>query len=352
MDANLKKKLDDVFYNQNFLMKSLPKFIHKLNSLNINLPPKLVKFYYNNQAITQIFRPPNFEKQTKYNPILSFKPFERVYMDTMYLIYPKQTLAIVNLYDMFSKYGDGRIIPISSGAKNISSEKAREAFSEMLDTIRGLGYEVNSVYTDNGNEYSKYFDNYLTEQHIIHIYGNIDDKRMTSPIERFNKTLRLSMEKYKMTYGRISKNVLPIIIDAYNNSVHTIGYSPMQILKDPKIQEKVEAQNTDYRKSIKKTKILTGYVRILLNKDLFAKTGANWSSEIYKIKKYNLFNNRYVLDGVEGEFSRDELQPIDKNNLMKPNIKVVEEVQVEKPTQEVSETGRPVREKKPNKKYM
>ncbi len=88
-------------------MKSLPKFKHKLKSMNIDVPPKFLQFYYDNQAITQIFRPVHFEKQKYYNPILSYKPFERVYMDTMYLIYPKQTLAIVNLYDMFSKYGDG-----------------------------------------------------------------------------------------------------------------------------------------------------------------------------------------------------------------------------------------------------
>ncbi len=142
----------------------------------------------------------------------------------------------------------------------------------MLDTIHGLGYEVNSVYTDNGNEYSKNFDKYLTDQHIIHIYGNVDDKRMTSPIERFNKTLRLSMEKYKMTYGRISKNVLPTIINAYNNSVHNIGYTPMEILKDTKIQAEIEKMNFGNRREAKKVKILSGYVRILLNKDLFSKT--------------------------------------------------------------------------------
>jgi len=235
-----KKELDDIFYNKNFLMKSLPKFYHKIKSMNLNIPYKVAKFYYENQAITQIFKPPHHEREIKYKPIISYKPFERVYIDTMYLIYPKQTLAIVTIYDLFSKYGDARSIAIKAGAKNISSEKTREAFSEMLETIHGLGYEVNTVYSDNGNEYIKNFDSFLTKKHIVHIFGNVDDKRMTSPIERFNGTLRLSIEKYKATYGRVSRSVLPAIIDAYNNSVHSVGYTPMDILKSENIQKIVK----------------------------------------------------------------------------------------------------------------
>ncbi len=84
-----KKELDDIFYNKNFLMKGLSKFYHKVKLLNLDIPYKVVKFYYENQAITQIFRPPQHEKEEEYKPIISYKPFERVYIDTMYLIYPK-----------------------------------------------------------------------------------------------------------------------------------------------------------------------------------------------------------------------------------------------------------------------
>ncbi len=96
----------------------------------------------------KIKQSPHHEREAKYKPIISYKPFERVYIDTMYLIYPKQTLAIVTIYDLFSKYGDSRSIAIKAGANIISSEKAREDFSEMLETIHGLGYEVNTVYSD------------------------------------------------------------------------------------------------------------------------------------------------------------------------------------------------------------
>ncbi len=167
------------------------------------------------------------------------------------------------------------------------------------------GYEVNTVYSDNGNEYIKNFDNFLTEKHIVHIFGNVDDKRMTSPIERFNGTLRLSIEKYKATYGRVSKNVLPAIIDAYNNSVHSVGYTPMDILKSESIHNIVQEKYVKKCKQYYDKDVLSGYCRILLNTALFSKLGANWSRESYKIKKYNPTNNRYVLEGVDGEFESE-----------------------------------------------
>ncbi len=132
------------------------------------------------------------------------------------------------------------------------------------------------------------------------------------------------MEKYKMTYGRISKSVLPAIIDAYNNSVHNVGYTPNEILKSSGIQEIVKRKYIQKSKKYNKRDILSGYCRILLKKPLFSKMGANWSTEIYKIKQYNSNNNRYTLEGIDGEFSRDELQQINKDNLMKSKVRVAE----------------------------
>ncbi len=311
-----RKTLDEVFYSRDFLMKSLPKFVNKLKALNFKIPYKFVKFYYDNQAITQIFRPPHYEKEKEYKPILSFRPFAMVYMDTMYVTYPNQTLAIVTLVDLFSKYGDARVIPIRAGAKNISSEKTKEALDDMLESIDKLGYDVDAVYTDNGNEFSKHFHKFLGDSDIEHVYGHPDDKRMTSPIERFNNTLRLSIEKYKMTYGRITQKSIAEIVRAYNSTSHSIGYTPLEILKDSKIRNIIKSKNIAKRKKFMNTGVISGYCRILLTKDLFAKTGANWSKEIYRITRYNPNNNRYYLEGIKGAFNRDELQPINRGNLM------------------------------------
>ncbi len=78
-------------------MKSLPKFANKLKALNFKFPCKFVKFYYDNQTITQIFRSPHHEREKEFKLILSFQPFATVYTDTMFITYPNQTLAIVSL---------------------------------------------------------------------------------------------------------------------------------------------------------------------------------------------------------------------------------------------------------------
>ncbi len=231
-----------------------------------------------------------------------------------------------------------------------------------LDKINKKGFQVNSIYTDNGSEYMGDFDKYLTELGIIHIYGGVNDKRNTSPIERFNRTLRISIEKYKYTYGRVSKSIIPIIIDAYNDSSHSIGFSPNQIITDDKIESKVREKYTEKSEIYKTQDILSGYVRILLPRDIFTKTKPIWSSEIYKIKQYNKVSNRYTIDEHEGLFSRDQLQPIYKEYLMRPHLIFEDDNEKEKSATR-SRNGRMLkelgeseilsgrRERVPNRKY-
>ncbi len=138
-------------------------------------------------------------------------------------------------------------------------------------------------------------------------------------MRRLNGILRLSMEKYNMTFGRISKNVLPTIIDASNHSVHNVGHSPIDILNSEKYQNIIKQKYIKSSKKYNNHDIFTGHRRILLHKSL--KLRANGSTVIYKIIRYNSKNNRYSLVRVDGDFSRDELQPIDKDNLMKSKVK-------------------------------
>ncbi len=69
------------------------------------------------------------------------------------------------------------------------------------------------------------------------------------------------------------------------------------------------------------TGVISVYCRILLTQDMFAKTGANWSKEMYRIARYNPNNNRYYLEGITGAFNRDELQPINRESQGKTKFK-------------------------------
>ena len=114
-----KPKLDDIFYGENFQYRSLPKFIDKIKEEHFNVPSKVIKDYYDNQNVVQVFKP--VMKQKEYHPILSYYPFERVYIDTMYLTLPNSVLAFVNIMDLFTKYAFSKVFIIPKKASKIYS---------------------------------------------------------------------------------------------------------------------------------------------------------------------------------------------------------------------------------------
>ena len=156
----------------------------------------------------------------------------------------------------------------------------------------------------------------LNNKDIPHIYANAGDKRKTSPIERFNRTLRLYLQKYKSIYGKIDNNVLTKIIDAYNNIEHAeLNATPNEILKDNNLQKQTELHFMELSKENLQDILPNGSkVRKLLDISQFQKIRPVWSKEIYSIKKYS--KNTYELVGDSGFYKRDQLQPINEPTLL------------------------------------
>jgi hypothetical protein len=315
-----KPKLDDIFYNDNFQYRSLPKFIDKIKEEHFNVPTQIIKDYYDNQNVVQVFKPYTEEKQ--YHPILSYYPFERVYIDTMYLTLTKSVIAFVNIMDLFSKYAFSKFFIIPAGTSNIPSSKSKEAFIEFLDTIP-KGFTIGIVNSDRGSEYQGSFHSFLEEKNIIQSYSNVGDHLKQSPIERFNKTLRLMIEKYRVINSNINKDALKSIIDAYNNTVHSkYIYTPNQILGSEKYQNQISAYNNELKVLYNSDVIvpLTGYVRVLLEQKAFQKVKPVWSTKIYKILHFKYGN--YSLEGLDKLYKRNELQPVIKDYIMGEKLKV------------------------------
>ena len=345
-----KRVLDDIFYDD--FHKSLPKFIYELKKKNIELPYNVVKFYYENQAITQIFKPVRMiQKDEKVYPIVSYYPFERVYIDTMYIKEKRRTLAFINIMDLFSKFAFSRMFVLRKEASNIESKKSVEVFQEFLIRIQLFDepYLIGSVVSDMGSEFQGEFHKYLMQNDIKHYVVDAGNKKATSPIERFNYTLRLDLMRYRfLNNNKTNNEILTKILDVYNNSVHSgIGTSPVELLQNEKKLEVVESLNKQRSENYSNKNILSGYCRVLLNPDrAFKKIGANWSVDIYKIKKYNYLRNRYELEGTSKTYPEEQLQIVKKEYVMKPNIKIVESRERESIVQKVSEREKSQRAKK------
>jgi hypothetical protein len=322
MNSTIKSVLDKIFYGDDFLSRNLDSFYAVVKKSHPSISKSIVKFYYDNQQVVQIFKPYISRKNIKHIPIISDNPFDVVYCDTMFIT--SINLTIVNFIDLFSKFGYSQ----SFRGQSISSKKTTDVLYKFVKSAIKLGFYPNTIRCDEGTEFKGDFRKECKELDIQIKYQDPNDKLKTSPIEAFNRTIRLSIEKSKSMMDSNNpittqvEKALGNIVMAYNNLIHSsTNYSPMDVLTNKEVQDEVAVKNNLKKQDALdlQTKIPLGsYVRIALknSKAPFQKLTPNWSSEIYKVKEYDTTRNRYILDGVDGYLGVWKLQVIDKDNLM------------------------------------
>jgi hypothetical protein len=193
------------------------------------IPAKESELYYQSQGVKQEFKP--VVDTGIYRHILAFYPLERMFIDTMYLRLNNSTLAFCNIIDLFSKYAYSKLFIIGGKAQAIKSSQAVETLKGFISSLDQYGYkmgDLGELTVDAGSEFKGDFLHYMNDNTILHFYSNAGDKKATSPIERFNRTLRLYLEKYRVIYGKITSKVLEKIMTAYNSVNHAgLGYTPL-----------------------------------------------------------------------------------------------------------------------------
>ena len=315
-----KNEMDDVYYGPN-LMSNYSNFRSNLKKDEILKHEELIptnesKMYYNNTAVKQIFTP--VIESGIYRHILSFYPLERMFIDTMYLRLHNSTLAFCNIIDIFSKMAYSKLFIIGGKSQAIKSSQSVETLKGFITSLEQYGYkqeDLGEITIDAGSEFKGDFLHYLNDNKILHFYANAGDKKKTSPIERFNRTLRLYIEKYRVIYGKIDSKVLEKIMTAYNSVSHAdLPYNPIEILKDKDKQLECEQYYLylDKQNHISSLKIGQS-VRVLIDRGAFQKTKPIWSHEVYKIEKI-LNNSNYLVNNTY--YHLDELQPINESYLL------------------------------------
>jgi len=138
--------------------------------------------------------------------------------------------------DLFSKYAYSCSYPLSKKSKAVTTFRVSTKVSD--DFLKEINekypkFKIGFVVMNRGSEFLGDFLKNLEDKDIPHIYANAGDKRKTSPIERFNKTMRLYLEEFRIINGRINNKTLKKILYAYNNSQNiSTGYAPIVILND------------------------------------------------------------------------------------------------------------------------
>ena len=315
-----KAELDDVYYGSN-LMSNYNNFRNNLKKDEILKHEELIptdesKMYYDNTAVKQEFKP--VIESGIYRHIISIYPLERCFIDTMYLRLNNSTLAFCNIIDIFSKYAYSKLFIIGGKSQAIKSSQSVETLKGFISSLEQYGYkqeDLGEITIDAGSEFKGDFLHYLNDNNILQNYTNAGDKKATSPIERFNRTLRLYIEKYRVIYGKINSKVLEKIMTAYNSVNHAdLPYNPIEILKDKDKQLECEKyylylDNQNHISGLK----LGQSVRVLIDRGAFQKTKPIWSHEVYKIEKI-LNNSNYLVNNIY--YHLDELQPINESYLL------------------------------------
>lgn len=316
-----KRRLDEVFYGGGVLMRRYDQFRDKAKALGLS--DDKLKYYYENQELVQLFKP--IVKPKLYIPISATYPMERVYFDTM--VITPLNLTLINAVDLFSKYG---FVKVYRGQSS-DSVKATKA----LDAIIEEGYIPSSVRVDDGTEFYGSFAKTCKDLGIDLVHLEAGDKKKTSPIEAFNRTMRLAIEKVRSTLSDGNpvqsqmEKAIREIVDNYNKSVHSsTKATPYDVLHNKAVADEVMVRNVlNKKEKMEKlqsgsgeTSRFEGKVRLAVKGGVFTKLSPNWTKELYQIKGFDEGKNRYLIEGKRRSYERWEIQPVDDRSLMRKKI--------------------------------
>jgi hypothetical protein len=222
---------------------------------------------------------------------------------------------ILTIIDVFSKYAFA--VPLH----NKTGQTITDVFSTIFEKRT-----PKKIWSDAGKEfYNKTFESLLKKYNIV-LYSTYSNNKSVV-VERFNRTLKTSMFKmFTKNNNRIWVDILPQLIDDYNNKIHsTIGMSPTDALKminyETVLENTLKARPRLIRK---KPKFKIGdVVRVSRVKNIFEHGYiANWSQETFDIVKVlNTNPITYKLKDMNGEilegsFYTEELQKTQLKNTL------------------------------------
>ena len=203
---------------------------------------------------------------------------------------------LLTVIDIFSKF----TLIVSLNRK--TGQEVANAFSRISKERRHI-----QMWVDKGRElYNKDF------QKLVELYSTENEKK-SCVIERFNRTSKKKILKYfSANYTRKFLDVLDLLVDQYNNTIHS---SRKMTLKEA---SRKENENKVWRnlypefggKTLTPKFSIGDYVRITKKKKTFDKGYTQrWTKEIFTISKIQLTYKITDYNGeeVQGSFYEQEL---------------------------------------------
>ena len=191
--------------------------------------------------------------------------------------YNKGYKYILMIIDVFSKYGWA--IPL----KTKTGLEVTKAFQHLWQSQT----PPQKLWTDKGKEFYNRPMKELLEKNNVELYSTENEEK-SSVVERWNRTIKRNMWKY-FTANNTMKyvDVLPEIIEKYNNTYHRSIKCTPTFAREPSSQQHVFEALYERVQPITKPKYKVGdRVRIVKKKKAFEKGFTpNWTEELFTISE-------------------------------------------------------------------
>ena len=216
MDNTTNQLLLELYNDPKTGFVGVDKLTRRAKQYNPKITQKQVKEFLENNSIYQVFQKPT---RTKSVPRIHGKVGHYQADLTFLTRYKKQNnyhilLTIVNVNTKFAYIA-------------ALKDKTQISVLDALETIRKKavkdGRPLNVFQTDNGKEFqNRKITNWMDQHHITSQYCEKDDKKCLGVAERFNRTIKLMIEKYltSMNTNRWVDN-LEDFVENYNSSYHS-----------------------------------------------------------------------------------------------------------------------------------
>jgi hypothetical protein len=191
--------------------------------------------------------------------------------------------------------------------KDKTQETVVGAFEIIRQQSINDGRPLKVLQTDNGKEFqNKRVTNWMNQHNITSQYCQKDDKKCLGVAERFNRTIKLMIEKY-LTSNNTNRWIDNLVdfVQNYNSSYHS------SIAKIPERLETFDEAEL-IRKSIAHSSQVTDsavkrgdFVRLLNKRGAFEKEGQRFTLKIYIVEEVGL--NSVRLEGKYQKFNLFEV---------------------------------------------
>lgn len=214
--------LENIYYNASTGFQGIDKLFHKAKQYNNSITRNMVQSFMDNQPSYQLTK--QITRNKEFSTIKSNGVRNNFQIDIMYLPDPSTTGGykyLLTCMDVYSRFVFVQALRTKTG---------QEVFDKLkfLFKLSGIPKNINF---DLGSEFiDKRMIDYCEENGIEVWYSSPNQDNKNAIIERFHRTLRNLILKYKMASSKPYIHVLPQLIKNYNTSYHkTIQDTPLNI---------------------------------------------------------------------------------------------------------------------------